>query len=269
MNLVDMFYKSYKELRSRLEIPVMPVDSSGVEKFTAGNPAVMQLSGSNVEQANGADIALKSALVAGKTSAGKGVPIQVDADGKLQVGGITVESLTATTVGIDQTTPGTTNGVVSNGSKGTVKTVNLTDTTGVASGGTATLSSVVPAGKKWTVLEWGYSCAAPTGAASGTHTFGIYIQNTYLSIGYLVSVYNKKLQYVYGQFYDASSGAYFATSGGTVVVPDDHAAQINLLKKTVLQNGVDVKFSYTNNTNVAQTNTRTSYLLVLEEDIIA
>lgn len=72
----------------------------------------VQLSGSNVEQANGADIALKSALVAGKTSAGKGVPIQVDADGKLQVGGITVESLVATTVGIDQTTPGTTNKVV-------------------------------------------------------------------------------------------------------------------------------------------------------------
>ena len=46
MNLVDMFYKSDKELRSRLEIPVMPVDSSGVEKFTATNPAVMQLSGS-------------------------------------------------------------------------------------------------------------------------------------------------------------------------------------------------------------------------------
>lgn len=46
MNLFDMFFKSYKELRTRLEIPVMPVDSSGVEKFTAGNPAVMQLSGS-------------------------------------------------------------------------------------------------------------------------------------------------------------------------------------------------------------------------------
>lgn len=72
----------------------------------------VQLSGSNVEQTNGADIATKSALVAGKTSTGKGVPIQVDADGKVQVGGITVESLTATTVGIDQTTPGTTNKVV-------------------------------------------------------------------------------------------------------------------------------------------------------------
>jgi len=68
--------------------------------------------GSNIEQTDGADAANKSALVAGKTSAGKGVPIQVDNDGKIQVGGITVESLTATIVSIDQTTPGVTNKVV-------------------------------------------------------------------------------------------------------------------------------------------------------------
>lgn len=59
----------------------------------------VQLSGSNVEVANGEDAATKSALVAGKSSAGKQVPLNVDADGKL-------------TVGIDQTTPGTTNKVV-------------------------------------------------------------------------------------------------------------------------------------------------------------
>lgn len=62
MNLVDMFYKSYKELRSRLEIPVMPVDSSGVEKFTAGNPAVMQLSGSNVAEDGSVKTTMTSAL---------------------------------------------------------------------------------------------------------------------------------------------------------------------------------------------------------------
>lgn len=50
MNIFDLFWKSYKEARTRLEIPVMPVDSSGVEKFTAGNPAVMQLSGSYLIQ---------------------------------------------------------------------------------------------------------------------------------------------------------------------------------------------------------------------------
>ena len=54
----------------------------------------------------------KSALVAGESPTGKQRPLNVDEDGKLQVGGITVESLTATTVGIDQTTPGTTNKVV-------------------------------------------------------------------------------------------------------------------------------------------------------------
>ena len=91
--------------------------TGGSVKLAAGNNNIgqvgidpnnnaIQLSGSNVEQTNGADIAIKSALVAGKTSTGKGVPIQVDAEGKVQVGGITVG-----TVGIDQTTPGTSNGV--------------------------------------------------------------------------------------------------------------------------------------------------------------
>lgn len=73
---------------------------------------VVQLSGSNVEETNGDNIATKSNLVAGKSPTGKQRPLNVDEDGKLQVGGITVESLTATTVGIDQTTPGTTNKVV-------------------------------------------------------------------------------------------------------------------------------------------------------------
>lgn len=91
-----------KGLLSRIQTLENKIDS-----ITDGtSPATVQLSGSNVEQTNGADIAIKSALVAGKTSTGKGVPIQVDADGKLQVGGITVG-----TVGIDQTTPGTSNGV--------------------------------------------------------------------------------------------------------------------------------------------------------------
>ena len=66
----------------------------------------------NTEETNGANIATKSNLVAGESPTGKQRPLNVDEDGKLQVGGITVDSLTATTVGIDQTTPGTTNKVV-------------------------------------------------------------------------------------------------------------------------------------------------------------
>ena len=77
----------------------------------SGDSAV-QISGSNTEETNGANIATKSNLVAGKSPTGKQRPLSVDEDGKLQVGGITVESLIATTVGIDQTTPGTTNKVV-------------------------------------------------------------------------------------------------------------------------------------------------------------
>lgn len=65
----------------------------------------VKLSGSNTEETNGANIATKSNLVAGESPTGKQRPLNVDEDGKLQVGGIT-------TVGIDQTTPGTTNKVV-------------------------------------------------------------------------------------------------------------------------------------------------------------
>jgi len=68
-------------------------------------PVVAELSGSNTEETNGANIATKSNLVAGESPTGKQRPLNVDEDGKLQVGGIT-------TVGIDQTTPGTTNKVV-------------------------------------------------------------------------------------------------------------------------------------------------------------
>ena len=79
-------------------------------------PATVTISDSNVEAINGEDAATKSDLVAGKTVGGKQVPLNVDADGKLQVGGITVESLTATTVGIDQETENANEVVVKSGS---------------------------------------------------------------------------------------------------------------------------------------------------------
>lgn len=47
----------------------------------------VSLSGSNIEQTNGADAAAKSALVAGKTAAGKGVPLLVTDEGKVVTAG--------------------------------------------------------------------------------------------------------------------------------------------------------------------------------------
>lgn len=48
---------------------------------------LMQLSGSNVEQTNGGNVALKSNLVAGKSPTGKQVPFATDGNGKLLVSG--------------------------------------------------------------------------------------------------------------------------------------------------------------------------------------
>ena len=70
MNLFDMFYKSYKEIRTRLEIPVMPVDSSGVEKFTAANPATVALKDGEVAIDGSAPVVLAKGVTdaAGTTS---------------------------------------------------------------------------------------------------------------------------------------------------------------------------------------------------------
>lgn len=88
-------------------------DGSAVSKT---NPLPATLTDSNVEAINGEDAATKSDLVAGKTVGGKQVPLNVDADGKLQVGGITIENLTVATVGIDQETENANEVVVKSGS---------------------------------------------------------------------------------------------------------------------------------------------------------
>lgn len=58
MNIMDMLFKSYSNARSRLEIPVMPIDAAGVEKFTAANPAVVSISGSNLAEAKVVNVTL-------------------------------------------------------------------------------------------------------------------------------------------------------------------------------------------------------------------
>lgn len=53
----------------------------------------------NVAKTNGSSIATASALVAGKSAAGKQVPISVDADGKLQVGSVLMDGKTIIAAG--------------------------------------------------------------------------------------------------------------------------------------------------------------------------
>lgn len=146
--------------------------------------------------------------------------------------------------------------------KGVIKVVAIEDTATVAAAAASPLSSVVPAGKKWTILEWTYYALAPTGAASGTHTMNIYIGTANLNLGKVTNDYNKRVQYQNSQFYDSNAGTYITTA-----VPDDKTAQFNLLRKTELQNGVNISFNYTNNTNVEQAQARKAWLLVLEEDL--
>lgn len=56
------------------------------QQMTADGAALVQLSGSNIEQAKGENIATKSALVAGESPTGTQVPVSVDSEGQLQVG---------------------------------------------------------------------------------------------------------------------------------------------------------------------------------------
>jgi hypothetical protein len=149
------------------------------------------------------------------------------------------------------------------GRKATIRLVSIIDSTAVNAGGTAILSTTVPVGKKWTIKRASHIVLPPASATTGTHLINVNVGSTNLRIAMATAQHNARVQYTNSAFYDTNTQQYM-----TNVIPDDHNAQSDLFRDLELQNGVDLTISYTNNTDVQQTNSRSLYLLVREEDII-
>ena len=153
------------------------------------------------------------------------------------------------------------------GRKATPKAITITSsTTIVANGGTESIQTAVPSGKKWTIqaLQLQILNTADGGEVTGTHSVLCYITNTSgtVSIGNASSInFVKRIEYR-GGFVDQTS-AYL-----TGVIPDDHAAQTKLFNGIMLDANSQLRFDYINNTTANQTNARTLKLNVIEEDAI-
>ena len=157
-------------------------------------------------------------------------------------------------------------GVQLSGSKGEIKIINLTDTSEVAAGVYVEVSTVVPANKKWTILDWLLSVLPPDNATTGTHRVFTTVGDIAFGQFDFKIAYNKRFDYTYGQFYDANSGNYLS---GATIIPDDKTLWPKLLRGCIASSGKEIKFRYYNSTNVVQTRTRIIKLLVLEEDMTA
>jgi hypothetical protein len=156
-------------------------------------------------------------------------------------------------------------GLKLSGSKGQVKQIVLRDDSEVAIGGSATITTVVPVGKKWTVLSCFYDVRSTTGTNAGTHrvVIGLNSASTPLINSFDIT-YNKWIQYRYGMLYDGNTGTKL-----TGAFPTDEIAQQEILKGLVLNGNINLIFVYScKDVNIPQTCTRRVDLFVYEEDAI-
>lgn len=151
------------------------------------------------------------------------------------------------------------------GSKAEVKLIALSSAAEIAVGATEILQTTVPTGKKWTILDKGFIMNINPNATSGTISFESRISSVTLA-GVFGSPYNKRIQFAYNAFFDASTGQYITGN----IAPKDEAAQASLFKGLVLGNNINIDFRFKNNTDApypAGSGSRFVYLLVLEEVI--
>ena len=154
------------------------------------------------------------------------------------------------------------------GSKVTVKRINLTSSTEIAAtNGTETIAVVVPAGKIWTVQVLRINANTITGA-TGNHRLRIVLQDSNLPLlDTLGQAATKSIAYMYGQFVDVTAG-YSGYTDLTGVLPSDKNSQLDGIKGLKMVAGHTLNIVYINYSDKPQTETRTIYLSVIEEDIV-
>ncbi len=168
---------------------------------------------------------------------------------------------------IDAIIAGTTPATVQlSGRKGVIKSIALTDTSEVAAGAYVNVSTVVPANKKWTILEWSMAISPPTGGESGSHRVLPFFGDVAFVAFNIIMPFDKRFDYSYSQFVDGGTGSYLTP---ITLFPDDKAVHYNLLKGSILTSSCSLIFRYYNNTDVAQTIARYFRILVLEEGMTA
>jgi hypothetical protein len=136
--------------------------------------------------------------------------------------------------------------------------VDLSDNTSVTDGGgTNTQTLTPPAGKIYIIRDIYYSCAAPVGDTSGTHK--IRALCTYVSTARVLIVVKGN----HSTSLTITAGTMIGDSDET---PADGRDQHELIKSGFIHasNTYPIAFEYTNNTDAAQTGTRTLEILVEE-----
>jgi hypothetical protein len=169
--------------------------------------------------------------------------------GKVGIDQTTPGTTNKVVAGIDQTTPGTTNKVVAelSGRKGGVPTpVQGSEVLNVAAAGTSTISITPPVGELWRIKYVYVSCPAPTGAsAGGTHRVDICMYDGNYPAVIDEAGYNVAINIASNLIINV------ATTERPTTKPEQQRAILNL----VASNATPLVLCYKNYTDKTQTNT--------------
>ena len=212
----------------------VPVNTNGDEKFTVENPAVVQLSGSNVEGTLDAVAPTKANLVGGKYISadpafhdGDLVPLRTNAKGEQLV------NITGRKVAIPAP-------------------VNYGRVLNIAAGGNTVITITPPAGELWRIKGLGAELTAPVGATAGGTQIIIVRAGLNSSVCNVLAgtfAHNALIKFQYNQFIGG-------TSPQPATTPEQRATVLALVVSQISP----LYFHIANLTDVAQTGTILLYL---------
>jgi len=136
-----------------------------------------------------------------------------------------------------------------------VKYNETINTGSLSAGATESCNITPPSGKGWRYITMYLNALAPPGASSGTHEFVIWSPGGKFGLLRGVSTYTNRLRFDLSYWKDANSSK----------EPPDEANLGIALSTQVWDNSYPFKVTYTNGTDVSQTNSRTYRLTALEE----